>query len=159
MADMKKVVDQLCEARAKAWEEMAEKLPNNHILAVELFRTERNETLAVFTVVRDGRPVQQILRADERGGNVKAVIPRDRDCKPVKVWPYRMAEGLIEAVKMELFTAAAPSTEGVTASGIALGEPPPKREPEPGIVSLANAILPTAFDVGERLASEGQKES
>jgi hypothetical protein len=154
MADLQKAVDQLSEARAEAWGRMAKKLPDHHILAVELFRTERDETLAVFTVVRDGKPVQQVLRADARGTRVRAVIPKNRDCKPVKVWPQREIEGVrFEAMAMELAAAG-----DVTASGIALGEPPPKQEPEPGIVSLANVMLPSAFDVGERLASEGQGE-
>jgi hypothetical protein len=155
MSDLEQAMKQLCEARAEAWGRMARKLPDNHILAVELFRTEQNETLAVFTVVRNGRPVQQVLRADARGANVKAVTPRHRDCKPIKVWPQRE----IESLRMEAVTLAATTTGGATASGIALGEPPPKHDPEPGIVSLGSVMLPSAFDVGERLASEGQDES
>lgn len=150
MSDLQKAVDQVRTARWQAWTRMAKKLPDHHVLSVELFRTEEDETLAVFTVVRDGKPVQEVLRANARGTKVKAVVPKHRHCEPIQVWPSYQ----VEAVRLEPRPLAATSSEDVTADGIALGEPPPKQEPEPGIISLATVMLPSAFDVGERLTTE-----
>jgi hypothetical protein len=153
MSDLQQAVDQVRNARWEAWKRMAKKLPDRHILSVELFRTEQDETLAVFTVVRNGRPVQEVLRANSRGVGVKAVVFKDQHkCEPIQVWPMHH----VEAVKFEAL-AAAPSDD-VVANGIPLGEPPPKQDPEPGVISLATVMLPSAFDVGERLTESARTE-
>ncbi len=184
--DLTKAVDLVRDARAAAWARMATKLPDHHILSVELFRTEQDETLAVFTLVRNGRPVQQILRANSRGVDVKAVIPKpgyQGECPPIEVRPKHHVETVtmdqvilqhVEALRLEhlrLQGEAAPGLAPVAASriappaapppppvapgdgsanAVALGEPPPKQEPEPGIISVGTAVLPLVFDVAER---------
>jgi hypothetical protein len=47
-----------------------------------------------------------------------------------------------------------PTEEAVDANAIALGEPPPKDPPPPGITSLASVLLASAFDVGEQLVGK-----
>src|SRR5262249_35015908 len=87
--ELKKAEYEGRQARYAAWQRMAKTLPNHHILAVEMFRTENDHTLAVFTVVRDGEPVQEILRANSRGTDVHAVVPKHQDeCKPIRWWPF-----------------------------------------------------------------------
>jgi hypothetical protein len=180
--DLTKAVELVRNARAEAWARMAKKLPDHHILSVELFRTEQDETLAVFTLVRNGRPVQQVLRANSRGVDVKAVVPNRPNqvgqgpCSPIEVRPNHHVEALtmdqlilqhVEALKQEalrlqgkaapaLAPLAAPPAPPVAAPGdgsantVALGEPPPKQEPEPGVISVGTAVLPLVFDVAER---------
>src|SRR5215813_1188643 len=87
--ELKKAEYEVRQARYEAWKRMAKTLPNHHILAVEMFRTENDHTLAVFTLVRDGEPVQEVLRANSRGTNVHAVVPKNEDeCKPIRWWPF-----------------------------------------------------------------------
>lgn len=154
MSDLQKAAEQVRNARWETWKRMAKKLRDHHVLAVEMFRTENDETLAVYTLVRNGEPVQEVLRANSRGTRVRAVVPKHHHCEPIKVWP----EYHVEAVKFEATATAtalsATSFGEVIADGIPLGEPPPQQDPEPGIVSLASAMMPSAFDVGERLTTE-----
>lgn len=48
---------------------------------------------------------------------------------------------------------AATPDDGVSADSIALGEPPPKEPPPPGIMSLGTSLMTTAFDLGEVAAA------
>jgi len=157
MSDLMKAVQQVRDARMELWGRMAANLPNRHILAVEMFRTEDNHTLAVFTLVRNHRVVQEVVRGNSRGLDVKAVVPHHHHCEPVQVWP----EFHVEAMRLELAPDDAPPPPppdgeddegdgGVDLNTIALGVPPPKQPPEPGIISTGTAILPTVFDLGER---------
>jgi hypothetical protein len=153
---------------------MARELPDYHILSVELLRTQGNETLAVFTVVRDRRPVQYVLQGDATGANLRALVWRDRGEDCAMTSPRRPSKG-------------APRT-GVdqgkrVLTGVHLGEPPPKQPPPrgippvmalfapgdgstegivpgeeppiPGIVSLGMSLLTTAFNLGEWAAANG----
>lgn len=154
MSDLMKAVQQVRDARMEMWSRMAEKLPNRHVLAVEMFRTEDNHTLAVFTLVRHHKVVQEVVRANARGLDVKAVFPSHHRCEPVQVWP----EFHVEALHLEAAPPADPPPPppddegdgGVDLNTIALGVPPPKQPPEPGVISTGTAILPTVFDLGER---------
>jgi len=151
MSDLTKAVEQVRRARWDAWCRMAQTLPNHHVLAVELFRTEEDDTLAIFTLVRNHKVVQEVLRGNARGLGVRAVVPHHHHCDPIEVWPQFQ----VEAMRLEAAPADPPPDDGggdggATVDGIALGEPPPKQPPEPGIISTGTAILPTVFDLGER---------
>jgi len=145
MSDLTKAVDQVRAARWEAWEQMASKLRDHHILSIELLRTQQNETLAVFTVVKDGKPVQYVLRGDSSGANLRALVTHH--CPPIKVGPFHHVEALVMAALTST------SDTGVSADSIAMGEPPPKQPPPPEIVSLGSSLLPTAFNLGEVAAS------
>jgi len=144
MSDLTKAVEQVRAARWEAWGRMASKLPDHHILSVELLRTHDNQTLAVFTVVKDRKPVQYLLRGDSSGANLKALV--SQHCPPIKVGPSHHVEALMMA-------APAPSTGtddgGVTAESIAMGEPPPKQTPPSAVISLGTSVMTTTFNLGE----------
>jgi hypothetical protein len=145
-------------ARWEGWRQLARKLPDHHILAVELLRTANDETAAVFTAVRNQEPIQYLVRGDARG-RLKAPVKGDQggfgpsqghghghghgrdqdDCGPGQ---HRAALAL-----------DARGEPPVDANSIALGEPPPKEPPPPGITALAGVILPAAFDLGEQVVS------
>lgn len=143
MSELANAMDQVRTARWEGWKRMAAKLPDHHVLSVELFRTEANETLAVFTVVKSGRPVQHILRGNAWGTKVRALVPAHHDGSPIRVGPSHHVEAML------LSTLA--TTEDGEAYSISLGEPPPKQPPDPGIVALGTVMLASAFDVGEQL--------
>lgn len=143
MSELAKAMAQVRNARWEGWQRMAAKLPDHHILAVELFRTEQRDTLAVFTVVKSGKPVQQIVRADPRGTSPKAVIPNPRDRAPIRVGPSHHVEA-------SLPSALDTMDDGGEAHSISLGEPPPKQPPDPGIIALGSVLLQSAFDTGEK---------
>ena len=162
--ELKKAEEQVRQARYESWKRMAQKLENHHILAVEMFRTEDDHTLAVFTVVRDGEPVQEILRANSRGTDVHAVVPKhEGECKPIRWWPFSPFHQVEAMSLMSLMAPAAASASGgdggASPDAIALGEPPPKQDPEPGIVATGTSILPTVFDLGERATGGGSDDT
>ncbi len=149
MSDLTKAVEQVRAARWEAWGQMAGKLQDHHILSIELLRTQQNETLAVFTVVKDRKPVQYVLKGDAAGANLKALVTHH--CPPIKVGPTHQVEALVMAAPTP--AAMAPQDGGVTADSIAMGEPPVKQPPPSAIVSLGSSLLPTAFNLGELAAS------
>lgn len=63
----KEQVQQVRLARWEAWRQMAREMKNHQILAVELLRTRGDETIAVFTVNRNGEPVQFVVNGDSMG--------------------------------------------------------------------------------------------
>lgn len=63
----KEQVQQVRLARWEAWRQMAKEMRNHQILAVELLRTRNDETIAVFTVSRNGEPVQFVVKGDSMG--------------------------------------------------------------------------------------------
>lgn len=154
MTDLTKAVDQVRTARWKMWSQMASKMSDHHILSIELLRTQRNETLAVFTVVRDRKPVQYVLRGDSTGANLKALVSQHHP--PIKVGPSYHVEALVMA---EPASPSPGGDDGVSADSIALGEPPPKEPPPPGVVALGSSIMPTAFNLGEVAVSSSTKVS
>lgn len=136
-------------ARWAEWERMAKELPRGrHILSVELLRTHRNETAVVLTVVHNHKLVQYELRGDVKGRNVKPFVsqhraPGDRDPKLGAATPH--VEALVAMDALE------PGGDGgPTADGIALGEPPPKEDPQPGVLALGTTLLGSTFDLGEQ---------
>lgn len=63
----KEQVQQVRLARWEVWRQMAREMKNHQILAVELLRTRGDETIAVFTVSRNGEPVQFVVKGDSMG--------------------------------------------------------------------------------------------
>lgn len=154
----KEMVDAVRAARWADWQRMAKELPDHHILSVELLRTHRNETAIVLTVVRNGRLVQYELRADAKGQHPRPVItPRvATGCDDPEA-----AEGAAPRVAMLAATAApaaAAGDEGDVAEFVAVGEPPPKESPQPGVVALGSSLLETTFDLGEHAVDSTQTQ-
>ena len=86
MSDLSKAVDLVRQARMDSWQRMAKELPDHHVLAVEMFRVDRNTTVSIFTLVRRGRVVQEVLQGDGRGLGVKPVVPRTTvPCSPINL--------------------------------------------------------------------------
>jgi hypothetical protein len=145
MSDLTKAVAQVRDARAKWWEQMARTLPDHHVLAVEMFRIDRDQTVAVFTIVKNRKVVQEVLRGDGRGLNVRPAVAQAHQCTPIHIGRDFHVEALMMA-------AAAPTGDGgAEAYAVAIGEPPPKEPPDPGIVAVGGVTLQTAFDVGEQV--------
>jgi hypothetical protein len=144
MSDLTKAVDMVRQARMNSWQQMAAKLPDHHVLAVEMFRVDRNRTVAIFTLVKNGKVVQEVLQGDGRGLNVRPIVPHaTQPCPPLNLG----REFHVEALMM---TAAAVTTDdGGSAYSVALGEPPPKGSPEPGIIAVGGVGLQNSFDTGE----------
>jgi len=51
--------------------------------------------------------------------------------------------------------ALAPAEDPADPNIIALGEPPPKQDPPPGIIAVGGVLLASAFDVGEQVPTSG----
>jgi hypothetical protein len=145
MSDLTKAVDLVRQARMDAWQKMAAKLPDHHVLAVEMFRVDRDRTLAIFTLVKHGQVVQEVLQGDSRGLNVRPIVPHaTQPCPPLDLGRQLH----IEALMMP----AAATTDGGSAYAVALGDPPPKGPVEPGIVAVGGVGLQNSFDTGEIVA-------
>jgi hypothetical protein len=130
-------------ARWEGFKRLARRLPNHHILSVELIRTRRDETAAVFTVVRNHVPVQHVVMGDAYGR-----------VKPTNGGPYRTASD-DTSDQMEVITLAEGPTNAADPDIIALGQLPSMEPPPPGIVAVGAGLLAAAFDVGELIpASE-----
>jgi hypothetical protein len=131
----------LRDVKAAQWEgfkRLAKQLPDHHVLAVELIRTSKDQTAAVFTIVRNHEPFQTVVMGDSRG-RVDAKnchFHRDAHVEPHAV--------------VELRGAAAGDDIGVVSpDGMALGDPPIKVPPSPGAIAVGGALLSVAFDVAE----------
>ncbi|HET9627184.1 MAG TPA: hypothetical protein VFP84_37750 [Kofleriaceae bacterium] len=123
--------------RAAVWDgfaQLAKRLPDHHVLGVNLVRTREDQTAAVFTVVRGGQPVQCVVLGDARG---KLLAQQS-------------------APKLHAAAAAAPFDGDASPDGMALGEPPVKQPVTPGLVSLGGMLLAATFDVGEQLDADGK---
>ncbi len=121
-------------ARWEGFRSLATLLPGRAIVAVELFRTRQDQTLAVFTTVANGEPVRSAVIGDAHG----VLLP---------------AELQAEAIKMILArTATLSDGSSVDPDGVAVGRPAPEEPPTPGILAAASDILATAFG-GESLAT------
>ena len=183
-ATMPKEVHDVLVARWEGFRTLARKLPDHHVLAVELIRTLNDETVAVFTIVRDGEPVRTVVTGDSRG-RVKSV-----DCDHHIAQALTHALAWIEAklhpddgpatqpgaksapdsgadARMAIRAAvdsggavplaamAAPDSGGADPAAVALGQPPPREPPEPGIIAVGGSLLASAFDVAEFVEPSG----
>jgi hypothetical protein len=145
MSDLTKAVQMVRQARMDSWQRMAQKLPDHHVLAVEMFRVDRDRTVAIFTIVKHGKVVQEVLQGDGRGLNVKPVVPHaPRPFPPLDLGRQFQVEAL-------MMTAPDATTDGDDGSAysIAVGYPPPKDPPDPGIVAVGGVGLQNSFDTGE----------
>lgn len=144
MSELTKAVSQVRQARMDSWNRMAKTLPDHHVLAVEMFRVDRNHTVAIFTLVKNGNVVQQVLQGDGRGLNVRPVVQQKHECVPLHLGRQFHVEAML------MMDASTGTGDGdVSSYSIALGDPPPKQPPDPGIVAVGGVSLQTAFDVGE----------
>lgn len=121
-------------AQWEGFRRLAAKLPNHHVLAIELTRTFADETAAVFTVVKDREPVRMVVFGDARG-RVKSFD----EC-------HKRYEAFAAEARVEL-----QPTEGDQSPDFSLAQPPVQQPSTPGIVALASSLLPSAFDVGEHV--------
>jgi hypothetical protein len=136
---------------------MAAELPDHHVLAVEMFRIDRNSTVAIYTLVRHGKVVQEVLQGDGRGLNVKAVAPRANQCQPINLGRQFHVEALL-APAAPSPPAAGGAGSAVSAYSIAYGEPPPQQPPEPGIVAVGGTGMQNSFDTGEIVTAESPQK-
>jgi hypothetical protein len=145
MSDLTQAVQMVRQARWDSWQRMAKELPDHHVLAVEMFRLDRDRTVAIFTVVKQGRVVQEVLQGDGRGLNVKPIAPRaTQPCPPIDLGRQFQVEAL-----MVMPAAAAPTDDSGSAYSVALGDPPPKGPVDPGIIAVGGVGLQNSFDTGE----------
>jgi hypothetical protein len=154
-------------ARWEGWKQLAKQLPNHHILSVELVRTRNDETAAVFTVVRHHQPVQFLVRADARGRVKSPSTNQGCDDRGHGHGPdhghghgqggyEEKASHGVQAVALSAMAAPlAAEDDPMDPNIIALGHPPEKEPPTPGILALASALLGTAFDLGEQIPGGG----
>lgn len=149
--EIEKAVDLVREARWESWRKLAQTLPDHHVLAVEMYRVDRHTTVSIFTLVRHGKVVQEVLQGDGRGLNVRPVAPHPDHCHPMPIGRGFHVESL-------MLTRAASINEGEgggdgdpVAASIAYGEPPPKQGTEPGIVASGGVSMANAFDTTELL--------
>lgn len=152
MSDISKAVDMVRQARMDSWQQMAKQLPDHHVLAVEMFRVDRDRTVAVFTLVRNGRVVQEVLQGDGRGLNVRPVAPRaTQSCSPLDLGRQFQVEALMMPDAMSNLGG------GGAAPDVAVGDPPPKVPVEPGIVAVGGVGLQNSFDTAEFVAGSSNQ--
>ena len=120
-------------ARWEGFKRLARALPQHHILAVELIRTLKDETIAVFTVRQDGEPLRYVVTGDARG-KVKIECQSSATTSDTR--------HLIEVT-------AAIDDGAADPAAVSLGRPPPTQPVTPGIVAIGEGLLGAAFDVGE----------
>ena len=141
------------DVRAAEWEgykQLAKRLPDHHVLSVQLIRTRTNETAVVFTVVRNGEPVQSVLMGDARGRAYPNQYQPPRvgdDCDPKNPNQPRV-EALVAPV-----TGGGTDDGGAVSPDVALGSPPVKQPITPGLVALGTTLLSATFDLGETVES------
>lgn len=146
-------------ARWEGFRRLAKRMPNHHVLSIELLRTRGDKTAAVFTIVRDGEPVQTVVMGDANG---RVTVD---DCGPRRWMLALEAQQLgaqdpapddeLRAAAMRLTTDAVPD-DGQDAGdaapdGFAFGGPPPKQPPEPGIIAVGTVLLAAAFNLAEQV--------
>jgi hypothetical protein len=154
MSELDKAVDLVREARWESWRRMAQTLPDHHVLAVEMYRVDRNTTVSIFTLVRHGKVVQEVLQGDGRGLNVRPVAPRLEQCQPLPIGRGFHVESLMMSARPGSPDAGTGNGDGdgeVVAASIAYGEPPPRQPTEPGIVASGGVGMANAFDTTELL--------
>jgi hypothetical protein len=146
------VMQQVREARAAEWAQMAERRPDHHILSIELSRISDHNTAAVIVAVRHHKVVQYILVGDARGGNVRPVLRTHCEASQdlhavlratgadVPTPPTPMAMAM-------MYTSATPPVDTDT---IGLGGgPPPIYDPPPAMVSLGGSMLGISYGVAD----------
>jgi hypothetical protein len=149
--------------RVAMWEgykRMARRLPDHHVLAVDLRRTRNNLTAAVFTLVRGGEPEQVVVFGDARGQLLPIQdFPRRDDGTQLSHEHLLYADdatggdgddggGTLDPSSL----VGGPTVGGggvVMPDGASVGGPPVKGPVSPGVVALGGSLLATAFGAGE----------
>jgi hypothetical protein len=129
-------------AEWEGYRRLAKRLPDHHILAVQLIRTSNDQTAAVFTFVKNHEPFQTVVMGDSHG----RVNPND--CHPRMRSP---GEPHFAAEAMHV--AADVMGDVVSPDGMAVGDPPVKQPPMPGAIALGGSLLSVAFDTGENVST------
>jgi len=136
-----------------------------------------HEDLEGFTVVRNGEPVQFLVRGDSRGrllvdnadqggehhhhhdhhhghhhghhdhGHHEHGDHGDRG--------YAVQSAQLEGGQMMAMMALAATDDPASPDFMAGGDPPPKQPPPPGFTAAGGVMLGTAFDVAENLPTNG----
>jgi len=141
------------EFRAAEWDgyrRLAKRLPDHHVLSVQLIRTQTNETAVVFTTVQRGEPVQSVLMGDARG----RAYPSQKQPHVDDPNRPRLAEAMAAPVPMAMAAGVTAGDYGdMSPDTIALGQPPIKQPITPGLISLGTTLLSATFDLGEVVES------
>jgi hypothetical protein len=134
-------------AEWEGYKRLAKRLPDHHVLAVQLIRTSNNQTAAVFTIVKNHEPFQTVVMGDDRG----RVNPDDCHVRRTPTGePHFAAEARIAAAApMGAGTGGGDDLGDVSPDAMAVGDPPVKQPPTPGMIALAGSLLSVAFDTGE----------
>jgi hypothetical protein len=151
MSELDKAVKMVREARWESWRKLAQTLPDHHVLAVEMYRVDRNTTLSIFTLVRHGKVVQEVLQGDGRGLNVRPVAPSHTTPQAMPVGRGFHVESLMMARAPSPAAGDGKGDDDPVAAAIAYGEPPPKQGTEPGIVAAGGVGMANVFDTTELL--------
>jgi hypothetical protein len=141
------VSKEMRDVKIAQWERfasLAAKLPDHHVLAVELTRTFDDRTAAIFTVVRNRKPVRSVVFGDARGQ-----VKPPHECQPEPRKAMELSTMEAEAQPQALVD------DPDQSPNFSLAQPPVQQDPSPGLVALASSLLPSAFNVGEHVeASE-----
>jgi hypothetical protein len=126
-------------ARWEGFRRLAKSLPNHRVLALELFRTINDETVAVYTAVRDGEPVRYLLRGDSRGRLLptREVEPTDDPTCTPRAATAMTASDMQEAL----------DNTGIDPN-MSYGRPPPSVPIPPNLVDSGEAALLNTFGSG-----------
>lgn len=124
-------VQHVAAARWEGFKSLAAVIGDDRLLAVEMVRTQSDETVAVFTTVQDGEPVRTVVRGDARGW----VLPAELDelASDGRARAPAITSALIDGEE-----------DVLDPSALALGV----HEAEPGtpdIASVAGQLLASAF--------------
>jgi hypothetical protein len=122
-------------ARWEGFKRLAKTLPDRHVLAVELFRTPADETIAVFITVHNGEPVRTVVTGDARGQLSSQAQAAGQ--------PFRAPASL----------AAAVSGGAVNPASMALGQSLSQQAPTPEMIDVGRGLLGAAFNVAAEQAS------
>jgi len=122
-------VQRVAAARWDGFKALAAALDNRQLLAVEMVRTQSDETVAVFTTVQNGEPVRTVVRGDAHGW----VLPDELD-----------GAGGVHVPAMTSLALVDGEDEALDPSAVALGVHPAKPG-APDVATVAGRLLATAF--------------
>lgn len=130
-----KALTDVSAARWRGFQRLARSQAVHQVLAVELFRTLNDNTVAVFTLSKNRQPARYVVTGDASGKLRSEACSRQTDAMEV-------AADLPNAPPGADDRAADPGA-------VSLGRPPPQQPVTPGVVVAGSLLLGAAFDVGE----------
>lgn len=122
-------------ARWEGFKRLAKTLPDRQILAVELFRTPADETIAVLVTVRNGEPVRTVITGDARG-QLSSHAPASNESFTAPAW-----------------LTAAVNGDAANPVSMALGQTVLQQAPTQEMLDIGRGLLGAAFNVAAELAS------